>query len=50
MQAPREKGSLSCSMIVWQSAATEGIHEKKVGVRQRDSHESRKADCQSAAG
>ena len=31
VQAPREKGSLSCSMIVWQSAAMEGIHRKEGG-------------------
>jgi hypothetical protein len=37
-------------MIVGQSAAAEGGHEKNVGIWQKDSSESQQADCQSAAG
>jgi hypothetical protein len=32
MQSPCEEGSLACGMIVWQSAAVEGGHEKNVGI------------------
>src|ERR1019366_2287612 len=37
-------------MIVWQSAAAEGGHEKNVGIWRKDSHKRQPADCQSAAG
>src|SRR5450759_2617346 len=50
MQAPCEEGSLADTMIVWQSAAAEGGHEKNVGIWRKDSHKRQPADCQSAAG
>src|ERR1019366_5007439 len=49
-QAPCEEGSLADRMIVWQSAAAEGGHEKNVGIWRKDSHKRQPADCQSAAG
>ena len=50
MQTPCDEGSVTYQMIVGQSAAVEGGHEKNVGIWPGDSHQSRRADCQSAAG
>ena len=50
MQAPCEEGRFTRGMIMWQSTAVEGGHEKNVGIWRELSHGSWQADCQSAAG
>ena len=50
VQSPGQEYRLADRMIVRQTAGIERTHDIEVAVGQEDSHKSRQADCQSAAG